>query len=148
MNIFIVHSGADVKRVNETKGEIAGKCKKANILLLKYRLLWKREVRKLMKSAQIVLYIVGADGHKSKNIDWEIKEAKKQGKALVALVNYSESDTAPVAEVTLELSRAGEYEIYTLDAAHDGTLTDTVTSSDGTLNLTLPLFTSLLIKEK
>lgn len=85
MNIFIVHSGADVKRVNETKGEIARKCKKANILLLKYRLLWKREVRKLMKSAQIVLYIVGADGHKSKNIDWEIKEAKKQGKALVVL---------------------------------------------------------------
>ena len=61
-------------------------CKnKANVLLLKYRLFWKQEVKKLMKSAQIVLYLAGENGHKSRNIDWEIREAKRQQKAIVVL---------------------------------------------------------------
>ena len=86
MNIFIIHSGGDKDYVAEKKEEIVKLCKnKANVLLLKYRLFWKPEVKKLMKSAQIVLYLVGEDGHKSRNIDWEIREAKKQQRAIIFL---------------------------------------------------------------
>ena len=85
MNIFIIHSGEDLDYVVEKKNEITSKSDKVNILLLKYRLFWKQEVRRLMKSAQIVLYIVGKEGYKSRNINWEIREAKKQNKAIVIL---------------------------------------------------------------
>lgn len=89
MNVFIIHSGTDKDNVaekeiaiNAINDENAG-CKKANVLLLKYRQFWKPEVKKLIKSAQIVLYILSEDGHRSKNIDWEIRQAKKQQKAIV-----------------------------------------------------------------
>lgn len=89
MNIFIIHSGTDKDNVaekeiaiNAINDENAGD-KKANVLLLEYRRFWKPEVKKLIKSAQIVLYILSEDGHRSKNIDWEIRQAKKQQKAIV-----------------------------------------------------------------
>lgn len=91
MNIFIIHSGTDKENVKKTEIEINkinsenDNYKKANVLLLEYRKFWKPEVKKLIKSAQIVLYILSADGHKSKNIDWEIRQAKKQQKAIVIL---------------------------------------------------------------
>ncbi len=91
MNIFIIHSGKDKERVDQKVTEIDAinkkgtGSKKANVLLLEYRTFWKAEVKKLIKSAQIVLYIVSADGHKSKNIDWEIRQAKKNQKAIVIL---------------------------------------------------------------
>lgn len=100
MNIFIIHSGADIDHVTAIKQEITNKCKAAdvpaNVLLLEYRRIWKPEAKKLLKSAQIVLYIVGQDGYKSKNIDWEIKKAKKLGKAIIALrtdKNYAWNET-------------------------------------------------------
>lgn len=85
MNIFIIHSGLDKEYVNKKKNEIITDCKKANVLLLEYRLFWKHEVKKLIKSAQMVLYIAGSEGYTSRNIDWEIKQAKKKGKAIVVL---------------------------------------------------------------
>lgn len=91
MNIFIIHSGTDMDNVNAKKNEInkineenKGR-KKANVLLLDYRTFWKPEVKKLIKSAQIVLYIASVDGHKSKNIDWELRQARKAQKAIVVL---------------------------------------------------------------
>ena len=91
MNIFIIHSGMDMENVAEKKKELnqinigSNGNKKANVLLLEYRRIWKPEVKKLIKSAQIVLYILSKDGYKSKNIDWEIRQAKKQQKAIVVL---------------------------------------------------------------
>lgn len=95
MNIFIVHSGNDKDYVSKKKTEITDGCKKANVLLLEYRLFWKHEVKKLIKSAQMILYIVGSEGHSSKNIDWEIKQAKKNEKAIVVLNegNHKLNDT-------------------------------------------------------
>lgn len=69
MNIFIVHSGADRDYVYEKKEEIKNSCSKANILLLEYRKIWRPEVRRLMKSAQMILYIVGKESYKSRNIN-------------------------------------------------------------------------------
>lgn len=94
MNIFIIHSGTDKENVAQKKKEInaingkKGGRRKANVLLLEYRKywkFWKPAVKKLMKSAQIVLYIVNEDGHKSRNIDWEIRQARKQSKAIIVL---------------------------------------------------------------
>jgi len=91
MNIFIIHSGTDKENVKEKALEINkinsenDNYKKANVLLLEYRKFWKPEVKRLIKSAQIVLYILNADGHESKNIDWEIRQAKKQQRAIVIL---------------------------------------------------------------
>ena len=81
MNIFIIHSGKDKVVVGQKKDEIKRKCKKANVLLLDYRLIWKPEARKLMKSAQMILYFVGEKG--SRNIDWELKEALRLRKSIV-----------------------------------------------------------------
>ncbi len=85
MNIFIVHSGADRDYVYEKKEEIKNSCSKANILLLEYRKIWRPEVRRLMKSAQMILYIVGKESYKSRNINWELKEAIKLNKSVVYL---------------------------------------------------------------
>jgi len=89
MNIFVIHSGTD-KSIEEKVAEIntingANNQKKANVLLLKYRTFWRPEVRRLIKSSQMVLYILSKDGHKSKNIDWEIRQAKRQQKAIIIL---------------------------------------------------------------
>ena len=85
MNIFIVHSGADRDYVYEKKEEIKNSCSKANILLLEYRKIWRPEVRRLMKSAQMILYIVGKESYKSRHINWELKEAIKLNKSVVYL---------------------------------------------------------------
>lgn len=85
MNIFIVHSGADRDYVYGKKEEIKNSCSKANILLLEYRKIWRPEVRRLMKSAQMILYIVGEESYKSRNINWELKEAIKLNKSIVYL---------------------------------------------------------------
>lgn len=85
MNIFIVHSGADRDYVYEKKAEIKQSCSKANILLLEYRKVWRPEVRRLMKAAQMILYIVGEESYKSRNINWELKEAIKLNKSIVYL---------------------------------------------------------------
>lgn len=91
MNIFIIHSGTDKENVEAKVREInkinnnAAHSNKANVLLLEYKTFWKPEVIKLIKSAQIVLYILSEDGHNSKNIDWEIKQAKKNNKAIIIL---------------------------------------------------------------
>lgn len=89
MNIFIIHSGVDMASAKEKALQIMeindenSYHKKANVLFLKYRRIWKPEAKRRMKAAQIVLYIVGKDGHKSKNIDWEIRQAQKLKKAIV-----------------------------------------------------------------
>lgn len=85
MNIFIVHSGADRDYVYEKKEEIKQSCSKANILLLEYRKVWRPEVRRLMKAAQMILYIVGEESYKSRNINWELREAIKLNKSIVYL---------------------------------------------------------------
>lgn len=107
MNIFIVHSGTDWEMVTRKKEEINEKNKqkdgklKTKVLLLEYdktRKRWKPAVKKMIKSAQIVLYVVGKDSHTRKNIDWEICQAKKQNKAIIV---WNEQDF-PLNETLFE----------------------------------------------
>ena len=66
------------------------------------------------------------------------------GKATVILTYYSEDDTLPKKNVSLDLGKNGSYEIYTVDSTHNGELTQIT----DTLSFELELFTMILIKEK
>lgn len=84
MNIFIIHSGDDLELIQQKKDELCAKCGKARVLLLEYRRpFWKREAKRLMRQAQMILYLVGRNSAKSRNIDWELKKALKYGKGIV-----------------------------------------------------------------
>lgn len=84
MNIFIIHSGDDLELIRQKKDELCAKCSKARVLLLEYRRpFWKREAKRLMRQAQMILYLVGRQSAKSRNIDWELKKALQYGKGIV-----------------------------------------------------------------
>lgn len=84
MNIFIIHSGDNWEKAQSVKEEISSKSKKAHVLLLKYRrCFWKKEAVKLMKSANMVLYVMSDNSHTRKNVDWELKTALKTHKNIV-----------------------------------------------------------------
>lgn len=58
----------------------------ANVCVLESRKkIWKSAAKKLIKSSHVVLYIVDENGHKSKNIAWELRQAKKLKKAIIIL---------------------------------------------------------------
>lgn len=84
MNIFIIHSGEDLELIRKKKNELCAKCTQAKVLLLEYRRpFWKREAKRLMRQAQMILYLVGRHSAKSRNIDWELKKALQYGKGIV-----------------------------------------------------------------
>lgn len=57
----------------------------ANVCLLNKRRIWKPEAKRRIKSSNIVLYLVDKKGFTSKNIAWEIRQAKKMKKAILIL---------------------------------------------------------------
>ncbi len=65
------------------------------------------------------------------------------GKTLTLLTHYDENDNAEPLSVTLEFGRPATYAVYLLDETHDGTLL----CETGDLTFTLPVHTSLLVKE-
>ena len=64
-------------------------------------------------------------------------------KTLPLLTLYDETDEEGERTVTLDFGRQSTYEVFLLDQTHDGTLLGKV---DG-LTFTLPVHTSLLIRE-
>ena len=101
VNIFIVHSGKDYDYVKETVepsllgidedlDENSVMIGNANILTMKsgtnYN--WKKEARKVLKIAQVVLVVVGEDScdpSKKKTMGWEILRANKYHKQIMIL---------------------------------------------------------------
>lgn len=84
MNIFVVHSGCDSERVKEAVKQLEELESRVNILVLKNGgVFWKIEAEHLLKKAQMVLFVVGENSHKSKNIDWELKKAVKFNKLIL-----------------------------------------------------------------
>lgn len=67
----------------------------------------------------------------------------ENGKTLTLFTHYDENDDAENLSVTLDFGRHGTYEVYLLDETHDGTL---LCRTDD-LTFTLPVHTSLLVKE-
>ena len=83
MNVFMIHSGVDKEKAKEIKDSIKKMLSDdVNVSLIEYNPakwdpFWKWKARKLIKQAQLILFLVGEESHKSKNIQWEIKIAKK-----------------------------------------------------------------------
>ena len=116
MNIFIIYSGNYRETAKETREAIL-KAKKKKFEDKKEKLTvsylvyeqgewkpgWKRKATELIKEANIVLYLLGPDGHKSRYIDWELKTALKFGKK----IKYIEVDKVTEGNTSSEK----EYEI-------------------------------------
>ena len=68
----------------------------------------------------------------------------ENGKATIILVYYSEDDQKPVKRISVDIGRAGCFEIYRVDNEHDGELTDVTDKPE----LDMELFSMVLIKEK
>lgn len=70
MNIFIIHSGSDKDFiVHNIIPQIEEAEPRANLLALKNGgVFWKVEAKRLIKKAQMVLFVVGENSHKSKNV--------------------------------------------------------------------------------
>ncbi len=67
----------------------------------------------------------------------------KAGKLMAVITHYNDNDEAKEITVKLDFGRKGKYEIYRLDAEHDGELIG-VTED---LTFTMPVFTCIKIKE-
>ena len=68
----------------------------------------------------------------------------ENGKATIILTYYSDNDTAPCKNISLELGKKGVYEIYKVDSKYNGELTE-ITEN---LSFEMVNFSVLLIKEK
>ena len=68
----------------------------------------------------------------------------KNGKRMAVITHYSNNDGTRAQDVALDLGAPGEYDLYRLDETTDGQFVKTVSD----LSFSLPIYTSLLIKEK
>ena len=85
MKVFIIHSGID-KPVAELYKTLISKETESEVLVLNNGgPLWKRDASKLIKQANIALFLVGSSSHKSPNIGWEIKRCIKFNKPVYFL---------------------------------------------------------------
>ncbi len=107
VNIFIVHSGKDKDRILLIREQLEGlrdeKCERletpekshANVLVLENGgRFWKIEAKKLIKQAQLILFVQGDASANSKYIQWEIETAQKYHKEIM-LYKLSPSLEAP-----------------------------------------------------
>lgn len=68
---------------------------------------------------------------------------KKDGKVLAVVTDYTDDDNAEARRIKIDFGREGKYEIYMLDAEHNGELIET---AEG-LELNMPQHSVVLIKE-
>lgn len=86
MNVFVIHSGADYDATNGIISTLKKKVYSLNTLILKNgSCFWKIDASRKIKKAQMVLFVVGENSHKSPYIAWEIKEAIKFKKPIYIL---------------------------------------------------------------
>lgn len=86
MNVFVIHSGADYDATNGIISTLKKKVYSLNTLILKNgSCFWKIDASQKIKKAQMVLFVVGENSHKSPYIAWEIKEAIKFKKPIFIL---------------------------------------------------------------
>lgn len=86
MKIFVIHSGADKAKVKEVIEELNKKTSSSEFLMLSGdKKIWKPEAKRKIKDAQLVVFFVGKDSHKSKNIGWEIDKAINLKKQIITV---------------------------------------------------------------
>lgn len=85
MRIFVIHKGENFDDVVKLREEIT-KRTSADILVLesdsKFKS-WKKEAKYKIKACDFVLYVLGENTHKSKNVDYEIAYAIKKRKQIL-----------------------------------------------------------------
>lgn len=85
MRIFVIHKGENFNDVVNLKKEIT-QIISADILILESdssSKSWKREAKYKIKACDFVLYVLGENTYKSKNVDYEIKYAIKKHKQIL-----------------------------------------------------------------
>lgn len=85
MKVFIIHSGKDKPVAELYKSLITRETKSEVLVLNNGDLFWKKDASKLIKQANIALFLVGPESHKSPNIGWEIKRCIKFNKPVYFL---------------------------------------------------------------
>lgn len=87
MNIFIIHSGSDRDIVACKINEMKRKVYSLNPLMLDNGgFFWKVDAAQKIKRAQMVLFFVGENSHKSPYIAWELKKAQKENKPVYTIL--------------------------------------------------------------
>ena len=87
MNIFIIHSGADHDIVAAKLMEMKRHVYSLNPLMLENGgAFWKVDAAQKIKKAQMVLFFVGENSHKSPYIAWELKKAQKEDKPVYTIL--------------------------------------------------------------
>lgn len=85
MRIFVIHKGENFEEVVKLRKEITKRIN-ADILIMESDSAfksWKKEAKYKIKACDLVLYILGENTHKSKNVDYEINYAIKKHKQIV-----------------------------------------------------------------
>lgn len=83
MNIFIIHSGADRDIVASQISVLKRNTYSLNPLMLENGgIFWKIDAAKKIQKAQMVLFFVGENSHKSPYIAWELRKAQKAHKPI------------------------------------------------------------------
>ena len=139
MNVFVIHSGADVDTVTKKISELKKLSHGFNPLILKNgNIFWKHDAAEKIKKSQMAVFFVGENSHSSPYIAWEIQTAIKYDKpiysikldssfeshpALTVRDSFSGSNKAYDKEVTFdELSdlvknyETGDYKVFNFDA--------------------------------
>ena len=85
MKVFIIHSGKDKPLAKIYKKLIVEETKSEVLVLNNGGLFWRCEASKLIKQANIVLFLIGEKSHESKYIGWEIKRCLRYNKPIYCL---------------------------------------------------------------
>jgi len=86
VKIFVIHSGADYKAVEEQMENIRGGSTDVEFLMLENGgKFWHIQAEKKIRRAQLVFCYVGENSHKSENIAWEIKTALRFRKSIIVI---------------------------------------------------------------
>lgn len=95
MKVLIIYASECKNEVEKIREEIAGKFGRQTVLRMnsrerkksktRLRHAWHRDAVKMMKLADMVVYIVSENSHSNRNVEWELKKALSYQKYIVCL---------------------------------------------------------------
>ena len=93
MKVLIIYSNDSKQQVDDLRREIAEKFGSSTVLRLHstsrrkslFRHAWHKDAVKMMKIADMIVYAVSRQSSANKNVNWELKTAKRLNKHIVCL---------------------------------------------------------------
>ena len=111
MNVFVIHSGADVDEVSEKISSLKKVSHSLNPLILANgNAFWKIDAAKKIKRSRMVVFFVGENSHTSPYIAWEIQTAIKYKKPVYTV--YLKEENKPHPALALRDGFSGEERTY------------------------------------